>query len=221
MGTEARKFFQESYPDILERLGDEGIKEYTQNPAGLLGCVRLDKYHRIGKQMPVVLAGDSCHAVVPFFGQGVQCGFEDVFVLGQQLGKYKHEGNLDNALKEYSRLRVRSCHALREMALDNMAEMGDRVGQERFRLLKQVESKIERAIPHKYRSRYALVSYSYNDYADVNEVGEVQRAFLEEIAKDITSPDEVDMRKAETLIAEMIAPEFQRRGMSLDLGPSA
>merc|ERR1712232_57913 len=122
----------------------------------------------------------------------------------------------------YSRKRVRSCHALREMALDNMLEMGDRVGQQRFRLLKQIESRIETELAQKYRSRYALVCYSYNDYADVKEVGEFQHALLEELADDsISRPEDISIEKAEALIDERITPEFEKRGMSLDLGGAA
>lgn len=210
----AQEFFEQQYPDVLARLGEEGVREYRENPAGVLGSVRLDTYHRTGKKMPVILAGDSCHAVVPFFGQGVQSGFEDAFVLGNCLDEQE---SLTDAAASYSTSRVRSCHALREMALDNMLEMGDRVGQEKFRFLKQVESKIETDLAHKYRSRYAMVCYSYNDYADVLEVGKVQHSVLEELSEGLSAPEQLNLGKAEALIDARITPEIQRRGMSLDL----
>lgn len=214
----SRQFWEEYYPDVIKRIGDPVVSEYRENTAGVLGTVRLDEYHLAGHRTTALLAGDSCHAVVPFFGQGVQCGFEDVFVLGQLLEK---GGSLEDAAKEYSRKRVRSCHALREMALDNMLEMGDRVGQQHFRLLKALESRIETELASKYRSRYALVQFSYNDYADVHEVGEIQHRLLEELAVGVSSPEELCMKKAEALIDERLTPEFARRGMTLDLGGPA
>mmetsp|Transcript_24245 Transcript_24245/g.38819 ORF Transcript_24245/g.38819 Transcript_24245/m.38819 type:complete len:504 (+) Transcript_24245:77-1588(+) len=214
----ANAFFAENYPDVLERLGEGGLRDYRENSAGLLGNVRLDQYYCLGKKAPVLLAGDAAHAVVPFFGQGVQCGFEDVFVLSELLDKHGTSGTLDVIAAEYSRSRVRSCHALREMAMDNMHEMGDRVGQERFRLKKEVEARIETQLSHKYRSRYAQVCYSYNDYADVLEVGSAQDMFLEKLIEGVSVADAVDMRKAESWIDDLITPEFERRGMTLDFG---
>jgi kynurenine 3-monooxygenase len=214
----ARDFWKNHYPDVYERLGEGLVKEYLENSAGILGSVRLDEYHLSGKRTTGLLAGDACHAIVPFFGQGVQCGFEDAFVLGEILSEGR---SMDDTAKEYSRQRVRSCHALRKLALDNMAEMGDRVGQEKFRFLKQLESKIERELASKYRSRYALVCYSYNDYADVLEVGDLQHSLLEELAEGVSSPEELSMAKAEALIDEKLTPEFARRGMTLDLGGPA
>lgn len=219
--TEAnRKFWKENYPDVLDMLGEPVMKEYEENTAGMLGTVRLDQYHAVGNRTTALLAGDSCHAVVPFFGQGVQCGFEDVFVLGEILSG-PNGASIEHVAAEYSRQRVRSCHALREMALDNMLEMGDRVGQKQFRLLKQLESKLEAELSSKYRSRYALVCYSYNDYADVNEMGVLQHRLLEELAEGIDSPEQLDMKKAEALIDQRITPEFARRGMTLDFGAPA
>jgi len=213
----SRKFWKEQYPDVHDLLGESVVTEYVQNTAGLLGTVRLDKYHVTGKRTTAVLAGDSCHAIVPFFGQGVQCGFEDAFVFGEILSG--PDGvSFDRAAAEYSRQRVRSCHALREMALDNMVEMGDRVGQKDFRLLKQLETRIETELSSKYRSRYALVCFSYNDYADVYEMGKLQHSLLEELAEGIDTAEELDMKKAEALIDSKLTPEFARRGMTLDVG---
>jgi len=216
--SKARSFFAEHYPDVLDRLGEGGLKDYRENTAGLLGNVRLDHYHCLGKRTHAIMAGDACHAVVPFFGQGVQSGFEDVCVLDELLDKNGDGGSLAEVATEYSRLRVRSCHALREMALDNMHEMGDRVGQESFRLKKEVEARLEAQMPHKYRSRYAQVCYSYNDYADVLEVGAVQDTFLNKMIEGVSAADAVDMSKAESYIDEFITPELERRGMTLDFG---
>lgn len=208
----ALQFLRQHYATALPHLGDAGIDEFQRHPVGLLGNVRAEPYHAEGASALALLAGDAAHAVVPFFGQGVQCGLEDAAVLNDIL--IKRDTNLSHAVEEYSFKRVRSCHALRELALENMVEMGDKVGQPRFQLRKALEAELERAFPHKYRSRYALVSYTHNDYADVLALGKVQDRVLDELLEGVSDVTQVDMAQAEALVESVVVSEAVRRGMA-------
>eukprot|EP00929_Paragymnodinium_shiwhaense_P076268 TRINITY_DN39187_c0_g2_i1.p1 TRINITY_DN39187_c0_g2~~TRINITY_DN39187_c0_g2_i1.p1 ORF type:complete len:1223 (-),score=222.20 TRINITY_DN39187_c0_g2_i1:488-4111(-) len=219
----ARSFFEKHYSDVIPLIGgDEGIKRYCENPAGMLGNVRVDKYFVAGRRMHVALAGDACHAVVPFFGQGVQSGFEDCYVMGQCLQAVR-QGELPATtlacIEEYSKSRVPDCWALRELAIDNMTEMGTKVGDEQFRLGKAIESRLETELAHKYRTRYALVCYSYNRYSSVLEAGKMQSQIVQELLQnsDVKKAEDLDIELAEKLIDEKLAPVFRQLNMSLDL----
>jgi kynurenine 3-monooxygenase len=214
----ARAFWEYYYGSALTLLGEDGVQQYRDNPSGLLGNVRVNRYHVVGERSVCVLVGDAAHAVVPFFGQGVQCGFEDAYVLGET---FRNETNLDAAAREYSTQRVKNCYALREMAMENMAEMGARVAEEKFQRRKELEQRIEAALPTKYRSRYALVCYTYNDYAAVLEAGKAQAAFLDDLLASGMTATEFDVGVVENKIDTELTPRFSELGVSLDCGTTA
>mmetsp|Transcript_51090 Transcript_51090/g.121385 ORF Transcript_51090/g.121385 Transcript_51090/m.121385 type:complete len:523 (+) Transcript_51090:99-1667(+) len=223
----ARALWEECYPDALACVGEAGLRQHRENPVGLLGTVRTSKYFVTGARTNALLAGDSAHAIVPFFGQGVQAGLEDAFELRELLGGLSGLGSgssrhavFSRLAEEFSRLRVRNNEALREMALENAVEMGDKVGQERFRLRKALEKRLEEEIPHKYRSRYALVSYSHNPYADVFELGKVQSIFLEELVDHMLQEKtsdvaQLDRNFLEAEVDRVITPTAQSLGVRM------
>ncbi|MDH6115108.1 kynurenine 3-monooxygenase [Kitasatospora sp. MAP12-15] len=153
--------FRAQYPDVLA-LAPDLLDDYRHNPVGRLGTVRCAPWQAHGR---VALVGDAAHAIVPFYGQGANCGFEDVVELDRCLTDTG--GDWPSALALFEQRRKANADAIAEMALANFVEMRDKVGSRTFRYVKSVEHALERALPGRYVSRYELVSFSTVPYAQV------------------------------------------------------
>ncbi|MFC4000203.1 FAD-dependent oxidoreductase [Prauserella oleivorans] len=164
------RHFRDYYPDLVP-LAPNLVEDYLANPVGLLGTVHCTPWQAGGT---VCLIGDAAHAIVPFYGQGANCGFEDVVVLDRCLDE---TDTWAQALPLFERRRKVHTDAIADMALDNFVEMRDKVASPVFRFTKAVEHALERALPGRYVSRYELVSFSTVPYADVRRrVRRQQRA---------------------------------------------
>ncbi|TKK91560.1 FAD-dependent monooxygenase [Herbidospora galbida] len=155
------RHFTEHYPDLIE-LAPTLVEDYRHNPVGLLGTVRCTPWHVGGT---AALIGDAAHAIVPFYGQGANCAFEDVVELDRCLDETA--GDWTRALPLYEERRRDNTEAIAKMALANFVEMRDKVASPVFQLQKKVEHALERALPGRYVSRYELVSFSTVPYAQV------------------------------------------------------
>ncbi|PXY23124.1 FAD-dependent monooxygenase [Prauserella sp. PE36] len=165
------RFFAEHYPDV-PRLAPGLVDDYQHNPVGLLGTVRCAPWQS-GR---VCLIGDAAHAIVPFYGQGANCAFEDVVVLGQCLDRTG--GNWARALPMFESSRRADTEAIAQMALANFVEMRDKVASPLFRLGKRIEHTLERLAPGRYVSRYELVSFSTTPYDRVRRRVRAQHRVL-------------------------------------------
>ena len=155
--------FAAVYPD-LPPLAPELIREYQENPVGVLGTVHCDPWQAYGR---VALLGDAAHAIVPFYGQGANCAFEDVVELDRCLDEC--DDDFAVALPLYQRRRQANAEAIAEMALANFVEMRDKVASPLFQAGKKIEHALERALPGRYVSRYELVSFTTTPYAQVRQ----------------------------------------------------
>jgi kynurenine 3-monooxygenase len=165
------RHFAAHYPDVVP-LAPNLVDDYQHNPVGLLGTVRCDPWHAHGR---VGLIGDAAHAIVPFYGQGANCAFEDVVELDRCLTDAGDEWA--RALPLFHQRRREDTAAIAEMALENFVEMRDKVASPVYRLGKRIEHALERALPGRYVSRYELVSFSSTPYAQVRRrVARQQRA---------------------------------------------
>ena len=152
--------FERDYPDaiaLIPRL----TEEYFANPVGALGTVHTTPWIS-GR---VALIGDAAHAILPFYGQGANCGFEDVVALAACLRSAG--GDWARALPEYQQARRDNAEAIARMASQNFVEMRDKVHSPVFQATKRIEHALERALPGLYRSRYDMVSFSTIPYAEV------------------------------------------------------
>ncbi|GAA5064822.1 kynurenine 3-monooxygenase [Thermocatellispora tengchongensis] len=159
--TAIERHFRAHYPDLLD-LAPGLVEDYQRNPVGLLGTVHCSPWQSGGR---VALIGDAAHAIVPFYGQGANCAFEDVVELDRCLEETG--GSWTAALPRYEERRRDNTEAIARMALANFVEMRDKVASPVFRLGKKVEHALERALPGRYVSRYELVSFSTVPYAEV------------------------------------------------------
>jgi kynurenine 3-monooxygenase len=170
------RHFRTHYPDFVP-LAPTLVEDYQHNPVGLLGTVHATPWHAAGQ---VGLLGDAAHAIVPFYGQGANCAFEDVVELDRCLDDTA--GDWSAALPLFEQRRRDNAEAIAAMALDNFVEMRDRVSSPVFRLAKRLEHGLEKALPGVYRSRYELVSFTTMPYADVRRRARLQHAVLGAVA---------------------------------------
>src|SRR5262249_10794999 len=148
-----------------------------------------------------LLLGDAAHAMVPFFGQGMNCGFEDCEVLDGLLERYADRAE---AFSTFFALRKPNCDAIADMAVENFIEMRDKVADKHFLLEKAVEHILQEEFPERYIPRYSLVTFSRVPYKFAYDVGIVQAGILKELCRDLARPEDVDLHRAEELIKERL-----------------
>ena len=170
-----RARFDRDYPDAAELFADLA-GEFIRNPVGSLVTVHVWPWAR-GR---LALLGDAAHAIVPFFGQGMNCAFEDVVELDRCLTESGEDWPA--ALAMYAERRKPNTDAIAALALDNFVEMRDKVGSPVFRLGKRVEHAIERWAPEHFESLYELVSFTTVPYAEARRRAAAQRRFPANVA---------------------------------------
>jgi len=176
-------FFATHYPDA-RALMPTLTSDYFKNPTSSLVTVRAFPWQRAGK---VVLLGDAAHAIVPFYGQGMNASFEDVKALAASLAA--HPTDQLSALLEFQALRKPNADAIADMALENFVEMRDKVGQPAFRYRKRVEQAVHRAFPEVVFPQYNLVSFSLVPYAESQRRGRELDALITQVVRQV-SPDD-------------------------------
>ncbi|WP_405562352.1 FAD-dependent monooxygenase [Polaribacter sp. Asnod6-C07] len=174
------EFFEKEFPDALALIPNIK-KEFSHNPTGALGTVKCSPWSYLNKTL---LIGDAAHAIVPFYGQGMNASFEDVFVfdeiLNQELSDWK------SVFKAYEKARKKDTDAIADLAIDNFYEMRDHVANPLFKEKRKIEMDLEKMFPNQYFSKYSLVTFNENiGYNEAMKRGRAQdKALLNLIADD-------------------------------------
>ncbi|WP_194849951.1 FAD-dependent oxidoreductase [Nonlabens antarcticus] len=151
--AEILEFFQKEFPDIVHEIPNL-VEQYQANPTPPLGTVKCSPWTASGK---VLMMGDASHAIVPFYGQGMNAGFEDVLVFDKILDQ---ADTWPEALKRFSEERKPDTDAIADLALDNFVEMRDSVSHPDFQIKRAIEMKLEAAYAKaEYSSKYSLVTF--------------------------------------------------------------
>jgi kynurenine 3-monooxygenase len=167
-----RTHFEQHYPDFPP-LSPDYVDDYLNNPVGLLGTLHTAPWQYDGR---FVLMGDAAHAILPFFGQGANAGFEDCVALDRVLDSTGDD--LGRALPLFQSERRDNAEAIAAMAAENFTEMSDKVNSRLFQVATRAEHLLEKWVPE-YRTRYELVSFTTVPYADVvRRVRRQRRAVL-------------------------------------------
>jgi kynurenine 3-monooxygenase len=160
-----RAHFGEHYPDAVPLL-PALVEDYRANPLGSLATVRCWPWVHADERATLALVGDAAHAIVPFYGQGANCAFEDCIEIDARLTEYG--GDWRRALAAYEQARKANCDAIAEMALANFVEMRAKVTSPVFRAKSAAIHALERGLGGRYASRYELVSFSTTPYAQID-----------------------------------------------------
>ena len=176
------------------------VHEFFENPTGLLGTVRCYPWHIEDK---AVLIGDAAHAIVPFYGQGMNASFEDCVDLDVCVEKYGNEG-WARVFEEYQTLRKQNSDAIATLAIENFYEMRDGVAEPAFLRKRQLERILENKYED-YHSKYSLVTFNPEiPYAEAHARGNRQNEFLLEICRKIESVDELDVDQVYAELKQVI-----------------
>jgi kynurenine 3-monooxygenase len=199
------------FPDVLPLIPDLA-GEFLAAPTGQMVTVRTARWDRPTAQGGALLLGDAAHAIVPFFGQGMNCGFEDVSVLMAALDK----GPTDFAswIADFARHRRADADAIADLALENFVEMRDKVADPQFLLQRGVEGKLIERLGRAYWTRYQLVSFSRIPYRKAKEIGVLQAKVLQGLTAGHTALADIDLDLAEQQARAEILPALQAVGLS-------
>jgi kynurenine 3-monooxygenase len=172
---EIDEFFKGTFPDATALIPDL-LEEFRKNPSSSLVTVKCFPWVR----NKTFLIGDAAHAIVPFYGQGMNAGFEDCKVLNELLDK--HGDDWSKALPEFEMLRKPDADAIAQLALDNFVEMRDLVGDADFLLRKKIEAKIHQQFPGKWIPLYSMVTF-HNDmrYSEALKIGKRQKEIMDKV----------------------------------------
>ena len=198
--TAARALFARDFADALALI-PELEQDFTHNPTGMLGTLYLQRWRLDGRAL---LVGDAAHAIVPFHGQGMNCGFEDAVELAELLAAGAQDTG--DVFAEFEGRRKPNADAIAAMALENYIEMRDSVADAHFLLMRALERKLAERHPGRFVPRYWMVTFSRVPYAVAFARGEIQSAVLRELTAGKTQLEQVDLAQADRLVEQRLSP---------------
>lgn len=172
---DVQAFFEAQFPDSLPHLPNL-LDDYFENPVGHLVTVKCDPWHANDN---VLLMGDAAHAIVPFYGQGMNAGFEDCSVFHELFEQ--SQGNWEGLMQTFSDQRFKDGHAIADLALYNYIEMRDKTADKSFLLRKKIENKFSKLHPDLWVPMYSQVTFTHTPYHKALANGLRQRAIMDEI----------------------------------------
>jgi kynurenine 3-monooxygenase len=157
---DVRRFFDEEFPDAVPLMPNL-LDDFKNNPTGSLVTIRCGPWFHQDK---VCLVGDAAHAVVPFYGQGMNAAFEDCVVLDECLAQFPQDRQ--RTFAEYFERRKANADALADLALENFIEMRDKTASKTFRAKKKLDHFLEAALPGIYLPLYTMVTFTRLPYSE-------------------------------------------------------
>ena len=167
-------FFQQYFPDAIP-LMPTLLDDFRRNPAAALVTVRCNPWHYQDK---VLLLGDAAHAIVPFFGQGMNAGFEDCTILDALIDTF--EGDWERINSTFSNSRISDGNAIAELALRNFIEMRDLVADPKFLLRQKIAARLHEK-HSSFLPTYSMVTFSNIPYSQALQAADAQNVLFERI----------------------------------------
>jgi kynurenine 3-monooxygenase len=168
-------FFKEEFADVVP-LMPSLIDYYNNNPVSALITTRIDQYAFQNKSC---LIGDAAHAIVPFYGQGMNAGFEDCTILYQLMETYNEDWQA--IFDTFNEIRPVNGNAVADLALENFIEMRDKVADADFLERKKIEKELGKLFPEKFNAVYEMVSFSQTPYSEAWTSIKAQDALLAKV----------------------------------------
>ncbi|MGB0195553.1 MAG: FAD-dependent oxidoreductase, partial [Flavobacteriales bacterium] len=170
-------YFSMHFPDVIPLIPDFAA-QWLANPTSSLVMTQCYPWHHGDA---VCLMGDAAHAIVPFYGQGMNSGMEDCSVLSELLDSMESSEDWAKTMQRYTELRKPSGDAILELALRNYIEMRDKTGDPAFLLRKKIEAKLATNYPGRWLPLYSQVTFSHTPYEEALEAGQRQDRIMEKI----------------------------------------
>jgi len=196
------EFFEKYFKDALA-LMPHLPEEFFKNPTSPLGTVKCSPWHYRGKTL---LMGDAAHAIVPFYGQGMNASFEDVVEFDTVLNEADENTSWETIFNRFETTRKKDTDAIADLAVDNFHEMKGHVNQPIFREKRTLETALEKHFPTQYASKYSLVTFNEDiGYAAALELGRAQdKALLNLIADhDIVTHEDMSIEELKIVLAKV------------------
>jgi kynurenine 3-monooxygenase len=190
--------FESTFGDALP-LMPSLLQDFSENPTSSLVTIRCEPW-LLGK---AGLIGDASHAIVPFYGQGMNAGFEDCRLLDQLLSG--HTGQFEQAFAKFQESRIPDANAIADLALQNFVEMRDLVADDEFLLRKKIEQKLHELYPDQWIPLYGRVTFSDQPYSEALRIGNIQRSIMDQVMRKPGIAEQWDKLDFTTLIKHLKA----------------
>ena len=194
-------FFDRVFPDAVP-LMPALTEEFFAHPTGSMVTIRCYPWKY---DDDVLLLGDASHAIVPFYGQGMNAGFEDCTMLNQLLDKHG-DGDWPAVFAEFQTSRKPDADAMADLAIYNFIEMRDRVADPRFLLQKKIEAKITAQFPGRWMPLYAQVTFSDTPYAKAWAAGQRQDIIMAGLMPHIQAEADFERPEVQALLRQQLPP---------------
>jgi kynurenine 3-monooxygenase len=191
-------FFEKNFPDSIEVIPNL-TEDFFKNPTSTLVTMKCYPWTHKDK---IALVGDSSHAIVPFYGQGMNSGFEDISILNEMMEEYGDDW--ETIFSEYQISRKPNADAIAELSYRNFMEMSSKTADDKFLLQKKIEKWFSDKHPDKWIPLYSRVTFSDRPYAEALAIGDDQNAIMEEVLKTENIEATWDSKEVENMILALL-----------------
>lgn len=195
---EVEAFFEKNFPDSIDVI-PKLAEDFFNNPTSTLVTMKCYPWTYDDK---VALIGDACHAIVPFYGQGMNAGFEDISVLYEMIEEYGDDWEL--IFSEYQKSRKPNADAIAELSYRNFMEMSSKTADDKFLLQKKIEKHFSDKHPDKWIPLYSRVTFSDRPYTEALAIGDLQNTIMEKVLKTDDIENIWDSELVENKILELL-----------------
>ncbi|PIQ22290.1 MAG: kynurenine 3-monooxygenase [Cytophagales bacterium CG18_big_fil_WC_8_21_14_2_50_42_9] len=196
--ADVKRFFKKQFPDALPLIPNLA-EDYFKNPVGDLVTIKCFPW---AFQDKVLLMGDASHGIVPFYGQGMNAGFEDCTIFNELLNQ--HAGDWHTIFDKFQRTRKPDTDAMADLAIYNFLEMRDKVSDPRFLLQKKIEGKLHALYPDKWMPLYPMVTFSDIPYAEAQATGERHDQIMAQIMPHVQTEEDFDKPEVQALVKQYV-----------------
>lgn len=192
-------FFATHFPDTKEVIPNL-IEDFFKNPTSYLVTMKCFPWTYGNK---VALIGDACHAIVPFYGHGMNAGFEDITILSEIMAKYGDDWQ--TIFEEYENSRKPNADAIAELSYRNFLEMSSDTANDQFLLQKKIEKHFSDKFPEKWQPLYSRVTFSHQPYSEALKIGDRQNEIMQEVMQMENISQIWNSKEVEDKIIELLA----------------
>ncbi|MBU0940668.1 MAG: FAD-dependent monooxygenase [Bacteroidetes bacterium] len=191
-------FFEKNFPDSIEVI-PMLTEDFFKNPTSTLVTMKCFPWTYGDK---VALIGDACHAIVPFYGQGMNAGFEDITILYEMMERYGEDWEM--VFSEYEKSRKPNADAIAELSYRNFLEMSSKTADDKFLLQKKIEKVFSDRHPDKWIPLYSRVTFSDRPYTEALAIGDLQNEIMQKVLLTENIEHIWDSKEVENKILELL-----------------